>query len=193
MIRDFLKQKMLGEKDINKRINALAKEIIIDSKKNKDQTIVIIVILNGAFVFAADLIRAISKIINKESLAIDLIVDALAVHRYGNGTKGSGKITVDKKQLKIIKETYKGTKKIICDDIADEGTTLEFIDKEICDPSNTKKCVLLKKSAKIKSGLNIEYFGFSIPDEYIVGIGMGKGNEGRELPDIWAIDTSKLT
>ena len=195
MIRNKIKNILFTEKQIRRKVKSLARKIIKDAKANMDETIVFIMILNGAFVFVADLIREVSKIIEKQKLPIKIIVDSIDIHRYGDEIKGNQKITINEEKLRYIIEKYRNIKKIICDDLADEGYTLNLLYNSIGDKKNIDICILLEKNQKIKKSnlyLKIKYSGFSIPDEYVVGYGMGKGNESRELPYVASLDTSKI-
>lgn len=158
---------------IQKRINELAIEIEKDLQM-ADWTIV--VMLNGAFVFASDLLR---------NFKVDAVTKFIKLSSY-HDLESSGQVHFDKNVLGELK----GKKLLLIEDIIDTGTTLnEFqnylVEKEVAE---IKICSLLLKPAKLKYNIQPDYLGFSISDLFVVGYGLDFNERGRGLKDIYILN-----
>lgn len=147
---------------------------INDDNQIADDTL-FLSILNGSFIFSADLLRQIS---------FHCSISFLKLASY-EGTESSG----DVKQLIGINENLEGRKIIILEDIVDTGKTLEKLVKELSshNPSDIKIATLLYKPEAYKKDIEIDYIGLSIPNDFIVGYGLDYDGLGRNLPDIYTL------
>jgi hypoxanthine phosphoribosyltransferase len=162
---------MLEYEQIKKRIRLLAIQLNVDFE---NRIPVFIGVLNGSFIFLADLIKEIH---------ISSEVSFVKVSSY-EGEKSSGKI---KKEIGL-QMSLKDRDVIIVEDIVDSGKTLEYllemINKE--NPASVNVCTLLLKPKSLKVQIDeITYVGFEIPDEFVVGYGLDYNGLGRNLRDIY--------
>lgn len=164
---------LISEENINKKVKELAQKINNDYK---DKTPCLIGLLNGSFVFIADLAREIDT---------NIEVDFMIVSSYGNEKIGS--------EIKILKDVdipLTGKDVIIVEDIIDTGYTLEKI-CEILQTRNVaslKICTLLNKPSRRKVDIKIDYNGFDIEDEFVVGYGIDYAQKYRNLPYIGVVE-----
>ncbi len=164
-------QRVLFDEDtIQKRVNEIAAQISKDYSGKKP---ILIGILKGAYVFMADLARAIS---------IPLEVDFLAISSYGSGTISSGVVKI----RKDIDLDIENKDVIIIEDIVDSGLSLEYIKEYVMkhNPSSVKTCVLLDKPEAHKLDVKFDYVGFQIGTEFVVGYGLDYNENYRYLPYI---------
>jgi hypoxanthine phosphoribosyltransferase len=167
---------LIHEKEIRRRIIELGREISADYK---DEDLVLIVILNGAMIFYADLIREIT--LSSQSIW----VDSIAVSSYGMGTETSGTVKIEKD----INTDIRGRNVLLLEDIIDTGLTLKFIIKHLKEkkPASLRKCVLLNKAERREVEVDLDYIGFNIPDEFVVGYGLDCAEQHRNLRHIVAL------
>lgn len=166
---------MISEKKIKSRISELGSQIS-EKYYNNNSKIILIGLLRGSFIFIADLCRAIN---------IAHAVDFMTISSYGNGMLSS----CDVKILKDIDEDICSKDVIIIEDIIDSGHTLKKV-KEILSlrsPRSLSICTLLDKPERREVFVNIDYIGFSIPDEFVVGYGLDYAQNYRHLPYIGKI------
>lgn len=154
---------------IARRNLELAKEI---GKRDYDDLLVIS-ILKGSFVFAADLIRAM------HDMGLSPEVEFLFISSYGTGTV-SGEVKV----LRDIDNEVKGRDVLLIDDILESGKTLKFTREMMLDrgAKSVSIAVLLDKSVKRQTDLEADFVGFECPDYFVVGYGMDVAHAFRELP-----------
>jgi hypoxanthine phosphoribosyltransferase len=139
----------------------------------QDEPFVLIIVLKGAYVFAADLIR---------ELKATVTVDFVAASSYGNQTETTGKVRL----LKDIDVNITGKHVVLVEDIIDSGLTLSFLKEhfQLHKPKSMKICTLLDKPERRKVDLIADYVGFVIPDTFIVGYGIDYAEKYRNLPYI---------
>ncbi len=156
--------------EIESRIDELA-EKITDDYKGKD--LLLVGILRGAVIFIGDLVRKI---------AIPLEIDFMAVSSYGSSTKTSGVVRI----LKDLDVDIKGKDVLIVEDIIDSGLTLKYLIRNLLSrkPASLKICTLLRKDVERKAPIGIDYCGFEVPDEFIVGYGLDFNEKYRNLEEI---------
>lgn len=183
-MKDRIEGILLSEKRIKQRVRILAEKICRNYKGIKELNIVII--LKGAFVFAADLGREIHK-----SGGPEIKYHFIKASTYGKEIKDSGEI---KRKVKIELEPkdIKGKNVLLLEDIVDQGFTLFEIQKYLLNQkvSSLKTCVLLNKILmkpteevkKLRKKLVLDYVGFEIPDRWIAGYGIDAGEDFRHLP-----------
>lgn len=168
MNRD-IKEILLSEEQISDKVKEIGAKISADYK---DKDLLVVVILKGSVIFAADLLREIS---------IPVTIDFIAVSSYGNGTT-SGEVKI-KKDLGC---SIEGKNVLIIEDILDSGNTLHNLTKLLLDrnPESVEICTLLNKPERREAEVNTRYSGFDIPDEFVVGYGLDYAEKYRNLPYI---------
>jgi hypoxanthine phosphoribosyltransferase len=171
-----IKDTMISEAEIAKRVKELASEI---EKDFNNEPIFLIVVLKGSFVFAADLIREIKSDVN---------VDFISVSSYSDQTETTGKV----KLLKDLDADITNKNVLVVEDIIDSGLTLHFLRDhlQMHKPKSIKICTLLDKPERRRIDLPVDYVGFVIPDEFIVGYGIDYAQKYRNLPYIATVEES---
>lgn len=169
--RETIERVLITEAQIAARIRALGARITADYA-DSDTPLIVVGVLRGAVVFLADMIRAIDR-----TLTIDLI----AVSSYGASTKSSGVVRI----LKDINESIAGAHVIVVEDIVDSGLTLAYLLDLLQrrNPASLRVCTFLLKDRPREAALPpIEYVGFTIPDEFVIGYGLDYAGRYRNLP-----------
>ncbi len=169
-----IKDTLISESDLKQRVKQIAEEIERDFN---NESVVMIVVLKGSFVFAADLIREMKSDIN---------VDFISVSSYSDQTESTGKV----KLLKDLDSNITNKNVVVIEDIIDSGLTLHFLKDhlQLHKPRNIKICTLLDKPERRKIHLPVDYVGFVIPDEFIVGYGIDYAQKFRNLPYIATVE-----
>lgn len=162
---------LFSREEINKRVKELGK-IIEEDYSDKD--LLVISLLRGSFIFAADLVREINT---------KLEIDFLTTTSYEHGEKSSGKV----KFLNEVRAKIKDRDVLIVDDIIDSGNTMKSVVEKIKekDPKSVKVCVLLDKPERREVEFTADYVGFEIPDVFIVGCGLNFEDHYRNIPYIF--------
>ncbi len=161
---------MISEEEIRQRITALGQQISADYR-DRGNDIVLVGLLRGSFMFMADLCRAID---------VSHEVDFITASSYGNGMSS----TRDVKIIKDLDEDIRGKDVLIVEDIIDSGNTLSKV-REILrlrEPKSLAICTLLDKPERREVNVDVEYVGFAIPDEFVVGYGIDYAQRYRHLP-----------
>jgi hypoxanthine phosphoribosyltransferase len=164
----------LDAESIAGRIRELGEEI---SRDYADRKPILIGVLNGAFVFIADLMRAID---------IECEVDFLKLSSYGAEKVSSG----DVRELKKIDAKIEGRHVLVVEDIVDTGQSMQFIlDRlQALAPASVKTVTLLQKPEALQVEIDLDYVGFSIPNLFVLGYGLDYGQLGRNLADLYILD-----
>tara|TARA_E500000331_G_scaffold277135_1_gene269833 strand:- start:658 stop:1212 length:555 start_codon:yes stop_codon:yes gene_type:complete len=138
---------------------------------HRKKEILLITLLDGAIVFTADLIR---------SLSVPLRLDCLRVSSYGDSTNPETAPRI----LGTLKSEVKNKHVLLVDDILDTGNTMSRVYEEVVskEPSSIKTCVFLDKPDRRQVDFHADWFGFSIPDEFVVGYGLDYAGRYRQLP-----------
>ena len=162
---------MISEQKIKDRVKELAAQINADYA---GRIPVFIGILNGSFIFFADLIREIT---------IDCEVDFLKLSSYGDAKISSGNVRL----LKDLNCQVTGRDIIIVEDIVDSGLSMQYIRDLILrqNPTSFKVVTLLYKPASIKSNIQLDYVGFTIDPEFVIGYGLDYAQRVRNLKAIY--------
>ncbi len=170
---------LISEERITSRIAELAGEIADDLKKHGPVTV--IPMLRGAYVFAADLIRELSR----EGVDVEE-VSFMTASSYGGGTVSSGKVKI----LQGTTTDLRGRNVILMDDIIDTGRTLKRIHDLLNDmgPSRLVTCTLLDKPSRREVEYDPDYVGFQIDDVFVVGYGLDFDQKYRALPYLGLIE-----
>ncbi|HGJ5898681.1 hypoxanthine phosphoribosyltransferase [Arsenophonus apicola] len=163
---------MISEADVKQRIDEMAKEIVEHYKSLQDE-FVLVGLLKGSFIFMADLCRKID---------IPHEVDFMTVSSYGNGMTSSR----DVKIIKDLDEDIRGKHVLIVEDIIDSGNTLKKVRQilKLRGPKSVAICALLDKPSRREVEVPVEWTGFAIQDEFVVGFGIDYAQQYRHLPYI---------
>ena len=169
-------QILLSEQQIENRIKELGQQITNDYQKKEP---LLVGVLKGAFIYMADLARAIS---------LPIEFDFMAVSSYGNATKTSGVVRI----VKDLDIDLSGRDVIVVEDIIDSGLTLNYLRKnlESRGPTSLEVCALLVRSGRQVGELGLKYVGFEIPPDFVIGYGLDVAEKYRNLPDLWSYDPS---
>lgn len=165
---------LLTRTAIAARVAALGARITADYAGRE---LVVVPVLKGGFVFAADLVRAID---------LPLSVEFLGVQSYGDATRSSGvvRITLD------LARSIADRDVLLVEDIVDSGLTSAYLLEQLGarGPRSVKLCALLHKPARMVTPVAIAYLGFTIPDVFVVGYGLDAAQLHRNLPDVRVLD-----
>ncbi len=167
---------LYDEKTIAARIDEMAREMANDLPKD----FLLAPVLTGAFIFAADLLRALHK------YGSDPMVDFVQLSSYGGARASSGVVTL----LKDFSVDIKDKHVLLVDDVLDTGRSLHFGKGMIADrgAAAVKTCVLVKKLTGRAEDLNPDYIGFEAgADDFLIGYGMDDNGHGRGLPFLGAV------
>ena len=171
-IKDKSFETSITEAEIKQRVKAVAEQINHDmAGKNP----LLLAVLNGAFVFAADLMR---------ELTIPCEISFVKLASY-QGVTSSGTV----KEVIGINENLAGRTIIIVEDIVESGLTMKRMIESIGtrNPASVHICTLLLKPDRLQVPLDIEYVAFSIPNDFILGYGLDYDQQGRQLRDIYTL------
>lgn len=181
MIRTFNQQEivphnyrlLISEESIQQKLQELGGVITRDFAGKRP---ILIGILNGGFVFLADLIRFINT---------DLEIDFMRISSYGNARESTGHIKV----LKPLSADIKDRAVIVVEDIVDSGLSVEFLRNLLSafGPSELKIATLLNKPSKNINQIKLDYIGFNIEDKYVVGYGLDDEQMKRNLRAIYQV------
>lgn len=165
---------MIPEEEVVERIKVLGEQI---SKDYEGKQVHLICVLKGGVFFMCELAKRIS---------VPVSMDFMSVSSYGDGTSSSGVVKI----AKDLDETLEGKDVIVVEDIIDSGRTLSYL-LEILgkrNPNSMKLCTLLDKPDRRVIDVNIDYVGFQIPDEFVVGYGLDYAQKYRNLPYIGVVE-----
>ena len=171
-LKDKLFTKYLGSDEIQSAIRTVASHINHDMH---DKVPVFIVVLNGAFIFASDLIKKIT---------VDCEIAFVRLSSY-KGTESTGEV----KEIMGLDIPLKGRTVIVLEDIIDTGLTLDgFLQKLwLMEPADVKVAACLMKPDAFKMRFPVDYLCFSIPNDFVVGYGLDYDGLGRNSPDLYKI------
>jgi hypoxanthine phosphoribosyltransferase len=167
---------LLSEADIQRRVSELARRISADYAGVEE--LYLVGVLKGAFIFLADLSR---------QLSIPRRVDFMALSSYEGGeTSQTGAVRL----IMDVRSPLQGQHVLVVEDILDTGYTLDYLLRTLRarQPASLKTCVLLQKPDRLEVPVEIDYLGFSIPNEWVVGYGLDYNDQYRTLPYIGVID-----
>ena len=161
---------LLSEEEVDRRINEIGKQI---SKDYEGKNIHLICVLKGGVFFMCELAKRIE---------VPVSMDFMAISSYGADTKSSGVIKI----VKDLDESITGKDVLVVEDIVDSGRTLSYLLAMLKErkPNSLKLCTLLDKPERRVIDVNVDYTGFQIPDEFVVGYGLDYAQKYRNLPYI---------
>ncbi len=166
-------QILISEADVQHRVRSLAEDI----RRDHPDGVHLVCVLKGAFMFLADLSRALEG---------HATLDFLAMSSYGSSTRSSGQVRL----LKDLDAGIEGRDVVIVEDIVDTGLTLAYLQEILRAraPRHLRTACLLSKPSRRQVEVDVEYIGFSIEDKFVVGYGLDYGEQYRNLPYIAVID-----
>lgn len=167
---------IVTQEQMRARIRELGKQITADYT---GRDLVLVGVLKGAYAFYADLARAIR---------LPMRVDFIVVTSYGAKAKTSGRV----KMMTDLTEDVAGKDVLLVEDIVDSGLTAQYLLKAIQKrkPRSVRVCTLLSKPSRRRVGVKVDYVGFQVPDQYVVGYGLDYQQKYRNLPYLAVLDTS---
>lgn len=159
---------LLSEQQIADRVQSMGQAIATDYVGS---TPLFVGVLKGAFVFMADLVRAVN---------LDVEVDFMALSSYGRSTETSGVVRI----LMDLNEPVQGRDVVLVEDIVDTGLTLSYLEEHLATAgaNSVEVCALLVREGRQHDGSHIKYVGFELPPAFVVGYGLDAGEYGRNLP-----------
>lgn len=162
---------LIDEQRVQERIAELAEQITVDYEDVERP--LLLCVLKGAFVFLSDLSRL---------LEMPHEVDFMAISSYGSRTTSSGAVRI----VLDLKEDIAGRHVLIVEDIIDSGRTLDYMRRNLLvrSPASLRICTLLNKPSRREVDVPVDYVGFDIPDEFVVGYGLDFAQIYRNLPFI---------
>ncbi len=170
MCEDRVSETLFTPEQLSARVSELGRQISADYA---GESLVLVGILKGAFVFMADLIRAIS---------IPVEIDFVAISSYGKSTRTSGEVRI----IKDLDESVEGKHVLIVEDIIDTGLTLKlsYLTDNLVrrKAASVRICTLLDKPSRRETDISADYVGFVIPDKFVIGYGLDYEGFYRNLP-----------
>lgn len=166
---DTIKE-LISEEQVKERIRELGVEI---SRAYEGKSLHLICILKGSIFFTCELARHIT---------IPVTIDFITVSSYGNGKTSTGKVSI----IRDLTEGIQARDVLVIEDIVDTGRTLSYLMEMLKErkPASIKLCTLLDKPMRRTHPVDVDYVGFEVPDEFIVGWGLDYAQNYRNLPYI---------
>ena len=165
---------LVEEEEVDKRIRDLGEQI---SKDYEGKEVHLICVLKGGVFFMCELAKRIN---------VPVSMDFMSVSSYGDGTASSGVVKI----AKDLDETLEGKNVLIVEDIIDSGRTLSYLIEILKKrgPKSLRLCTLLDKPERRVKDVKVDYVGFNIPDEFVVGYGLDYAQLYRNLPYIGVVE-----
>lgn len=165
---------LLSEEEVTKRIRELSEVI---SKDYAGKQVHLICVLKGGVFFTCELAK---------NITVPVSFDFMSVSSYGNDTKSSGVVKI----IKDLDESIENKDVLVVEDIIDSGRTLSYLLENLKsrNPKSLKLCTLLDKPDRRVTEVSVDYTGFSIPDEFVVGYGLDYAQKYRNLPYIGIVE-----
>jgi len=178
-LHDDIECVLVDEATLQRRIGELGESI---SRDYAGKDLLLVSVLKGSFIFMSDLIRAIS---------IPLQVDFMAISSYGKGVVSSGAVRI----IQDLMIPIEGRNLIIVEDIIDSGNTLSYLVRMLRErqPASLRIVTLLDKPERREVDVQVDWVGFSIPNEFVVGYGLDYNETYRNLPYIGVLKSSVYT
>jgi hypoxanthine phosphoribosyltransferase len=167
---------LIGGEALRAKVSELGCRITADYAGHD---LVLVGVLKGAVMFMVDLARQID---------LPLEIDFMATSSYGQSTESSGVVRI----LKDLDRSIAGRDVLIVEDIVDTGLTLKYLLELLADrgPRSIRVCALIDKAKARKAAVDLDYVGFRIPDEFVVGYGLDYGEVYRNLPYVGVLKPS---
>jgi hypoxanthine phosphoribosyltransferase len=167
-------RELIPAADLHRRVGELAAEV---ARAYEGLRPVLVSVLKGATLFLADLVRA---------AGIDVEVDFMSISSYGSPNATSGVVRIEKD----LEASIEGRHVLVIEDIVDTGLTLNYLLRVLAArrPASLRVCTLLDKDVRRIVELPIDFRGFAIPDEFVIGYGLDFDERYRNVDGIWAVD-----
>ena len=165
---------MIDEETVEKKVREMAAQI---SREYEGKTLHLICILKGSVFFACELAKRIT---------VPVTLDFMSASSYGDGTQSCGRVKI----VKDLDESLDGRDVLVVEDIIDSGRTLSYLLQvlQLRRPASLRLCTLLDKPERRVSPVKVDYTGFEIPDEFVVGYGLDYAQRYRNLPYIGRVE-----
>lgn len=165
---------MIDEQQVEDRVRQMAAQI---SKDYQGKTLHLICILKGSVFFACELAKRIT---------VPVTLDFMSASSYGDGTESCGRVKI----VKDLDESLEGRDVLVVEDIIDSGRTLSYLLQVLIlrNPASLRLCTLLDKPERRVTEVQVDYTGFAIPDEFVVGYGLDYAQKYRNLPYIGRVE-----
>ena len=165
---------LLSEKEVDDRIQAIGEQI---SRDYEGKQVHLVCVLKGGSFFMCELAKRIS---------VPVSLDFMSVSSYGSDTKSSGVVKI----VKDLDESIRDKDVIVVEDIVDSGRTLSYLLEMLKDrgPKSLRLCTLLDKPDRRVVDVDVDYTGFQIPDQFVVGYGLDYDQRYRNLPYIGVVE-----
>ena len=170
LARQYKIEELISSDEIQRKVLQLGK-LITAEYETKPEPLVLLGILKGSIIFLADLCRAID---------LPLEIEIMGVSSYGEATTSSGAVRITQDLVRPIKDKNV----LIVEDIFDSGLTVKYLCENLKarEPKSIKVCTLLKKQSSKQVDMPLDFVGFNIPDEFVVGYGLDMAERLRNLP-----------
>lgn len=170
LVREFDIKELISAQAIQEKVKDLGKQITTYYQEHKEP-LVLLGVLKGSIIFLADLCRTID---------LPLELELMGVSSYGEATKSSGVVRITQDLARPIKDKNV----LIVEDIFDSGLTVKYLYENLKarEPKSIKVCTLLKKNTPRQVDMKLDFVGFTIPDEFVVGYGLDLSERLRNLP-----------
>ena len=165
---------LISEEEVSKKIKVLAEQI---NKDYEGKEVHLICVLKGGVFFTCDLAK---------SIKLPVTFDFMSISSYGDATESSGRVKI----IKDLDDSIEGKDVLIVEDIIDSGRTLSHLIEllKTRKPNSLKLCTLLDKPSRRVVDVKVDYCGFQIPDEFVVGYGLDYAQRYRNLPYIGVVE-----
>lgn len=165
---------LIDENTLNKKLDEIASQL---NEKYEGERLIVVGVLKGSFMFLSDLVK---------KLKVDTEIYFLKAESYGSGTESSGEVKI----TKDIERDIRGENVLIVEDIIDSGYTMREVLKLLSqrEPKALELCSCLSKPSRREFEVEIDYLGFEIPDEFVVGYGLDYAEKYRNLPYVGYIE-----
>lgn len=165
---------LIDEEEVDRKIQEIGTQI---SKDYAGRSVHLICVLKGGIFFTCELAKRIT---------VPVSLDFMSVSSYGSGTKSSGVVKI----IKDLDEPLDGRDVLIVEDIIDSGRTLSYLIEILQkrNPNSIRLCTLLDKPERRVTDVKVDYVGFNIPDEFVVGYGLDYNQKYRNLPYIGVVE-----
>jgi hypoxanthine phosphoribosyltransferase len=167
-MKESIEKILIDEEELSKKIRELGEQI---TKDYKDKDLMLIGILKGAVIFMSEL---------SKNIDLPLTMDFMAVSSYGNTTRSTGEVKI----IKDLDFSVEGKDILIVEDIVDTGLTLTYLTDNLRKrgANSVKIATLLDKPEGRDMKISVDYLGFIVPDEFVVGYGLDYAEKYRNLP-----------
>lgn len=174
-----IKEILITEEQIKARTKELGEQL---TEQYRGKDLVVIGVLKGCVMFLSDLVREIK---------LPLTMDFMVVSSYGSSTKSSGVVRI----IKDLEKDIQGKDVLIIEDIVDSGLTLSYLMEYLKsrNASSVRVCSLLDKPERRKAQVDIDFIGFTIPDEFVIGYGLDYAEVYRNLPYVCVLKPEVYT